>query len=73
MIDELEMLTSLGLNKFLDPSDLVDAVMDRRNNPRLGIEPPWSKLQGGIFQLPAGGVSLLGGFSGHQKSTLANQ
>ena len=73
MIDELEMLTQLGLSKFLDPIDLGDSVVDRRNNPRLGIDPPWSKLQGGIFQLPAGGVSLLGGFSGHQKSTLANQ
>ena len=46
--------------------------MDRRNNPRLGIEAPWSKLKG-HFDIPAGGVTLLGGFSGHQKSTLANQ
>ena len=38
MIDELEMLSQLGLNKFLDPSDLVGAVMDRRNNPRRDIE-----------------------------------
>ena len=29
---ELEML-ALGLNKFTDPSNLVDAVVDRRNNP----------------------------------------
>ena len=72
MIDELDMLTHLGLNKFLDPADLVDAVIDRRDNPRLGIEAPWSKLQG-FFQIPAGGVTLLGGYSGHQKSTLANQ
>ena len=72
MIDELEMLTQLGLNRFVDPADLVDAVIDRRNNPRLGISAPWSKLQG-FFEIPAGGVTLLGGFSGHQKSTLANQ
>ena len=39
--DEMEILTSLGLNKFLDPSNLVDAVMDRRNNPRRDIEAPW--------------------------------
>ena len=33
MTDEPEMLSALGLNKFLDPSNLVDAVVDRRNNP----------------------------------------
>lgn len=72
MIDELEMLTHLGLNKFLDPSNLVDAVMDRRNNPRRDIEAPWSKLHN-LFEIPRQGVTLIGGYSGHQKSTLANQ
>ena len=69
---DLEMLTALGLNKFLDPSNLVDAVVDRRNNPVKGIEAPWSKLQD-QFEIPRQGVTLLGGYSGHQKSTLANQ
>ena len=69
---DLEMLTALGLNKFLDPSNLVDAVIDRRNNPVKGIGAPWSKLQG-YFEIPRQGVTLLGGYSGHQKSTLANQ
>ncbi len=72
MTTDLEMLTALGLNKFLDPSKLVDAVVDRRNNPVKGIEAPWSKLQG-MFEIPRQGVTLLGGYSGHQKSTLANQ
>lgn len=72
MIDELEMLTSLGLNKFLDPSNLVDAVMDRRNNPRRDIEAPWSKLHN-LFEIPRQGVTLIGGYSGHQKSTMTNQ
>jgi hypothetical protein len=45
MTTDLEMLTALGLNKFLDPSNLVDAVVDRRNNPVKGIGAPWSKLQ----------------------------
>jgi twinkle protein len=72
MSDDLEMLTALGLNKFLDPSNLVDAVVDRRNNPVKGIGAPWSKLEG-MFEIPRQGVTLLGGYSGHQKSTLANQ
>jgi len=72
MIEDLEMLTALGLNKFLDPRDLVDATIDRRNNPITGIGAPWSKLQG-MFDIPKQGVTLLGGYSGHQKSTVANQ
>ena len=72
MIEDLEVLSALGLNKFLDPRDLVDATIDRRNNPVTGIGAPWSKLQG-MFDIPKQGVTLLGGYSGHQKSTVANQ
>jgi len=72
MIDELEMLTHLGLNKFVDPSQLVEKVIDRRNNPLRGIEAPWSKLHN-LFEIPRQGVTLIGGYSGHQKSTLTNQ
>jgi twinkle protein len=72
MIEDLEMLTALGLNKFLDPSNLVERVMDRRNNPLKGIEAPWSKLHN-LFEIPRQGVTLIGGYSGHQKSTMTNQ
>ena len=72
MIDELAMLEQLGLNKFVEPSSLVDAVIDERENPRKGIQAPWSKLHG-LFEIPTQGVTLFGGYSGHQKSTCANQ
>ena len=42
VFDELTMLQELGLSKFLDPSSLVDQVIDQRNNPKRGIEAPWS-------------------------------
>jgi hypothetical protein len=71
MIDELEMLTHLGLNKFVDPSQLVEKAIKRRDNPDKGIALPWSKLSG--VELPKTGVSLIGGYSGHQKSTVVNQ
>ena len=71
MIDELEMLSSLGLSKFVDPSDLVEKAIERRDNPKKGIALPWSKLQG--FELSKEGVTLIGGYSGHQKSTVVNQ
>lgn len=72
MIDDLEMLTALGLNRFLDPRDLVEATIERRNNPVKGISAPWSKLQD-LFEIPKQGVTLLGGYSGHSKSSVANQ
>ena len=72
MIEDIELLTALGLNKFLDPSNLVERVMDRRNNPLKGIEAPWSKLHN-LFEIPRQGVTLIGGYSGHQKSTMTNQ
>ena len=71
MTDELEMLSALGLNKFLDPSDLVEKAIERRDNPVKGIALPWSKLHG--FELSKEGVTLIGGYSGHQKSTVTNQ
>lgn len=71
MIDDLEMLTALGLNKFVDPSALVDKAIDRRDNPVKGIAMPWSKMDG--FELSKSGVTLIGGYSGHQKSVFTNQ
>ena len=71
MIEDLEVLTALGLNKFTDPSQLVEKTIERRDNPLKGIALPWSKLAG--VELPKEGVSLIGGYSGHQKSTITNQ
>lgn len=68
---DLEMLTALGLNKFTDPSQLVEKTIERRDNPLKGIALPWSKLAG--VELPKTGVSLIGGYSGHQKSTVVQQ
>lgn len=71
LTDELEMLSALGLNKFVDPSALVEKAIERRDNPVRGIAMPWSKLQG--FEISKEGVTLIGGYSGHQKSTVTNQ
>ena len=71
MIDEIEMLSALGLNKFVDPSNLVEKAIERRDNPEKGIALPWSKLSG--VELPKTGVTLIGGYSGHSKSTIVNQ
>ena len=72
MFDDGQMLEDLGLDKFLDPRDLVDPAIERRNNPIKGIDAPWSKLRG-YFDIHKQGVTLLGGYSGHSKSSVANQ
>lgn len=74
-LDDLEherWLQEQGLQKFADPSVLVPRVEERRARGDDGIQSPWSKLQG-LFSIPLRGVTLLGGYSGSNKSTLANQ
>jgi twinkle protein len=74
MFDDLEtdILVGLGLDKFRDPSSIVDEVIEERENPKKGIEAPWSKLHG-LFEIPQQGITLFGGYSGHSKSTVINQ
>ena len=74
MFDDLEadILVGLGLDKFRNPSSIVDEVIEERENPKKGIEAPWSKLHG-LFEIPQQGITLFGGYSGHSKSTVINQ
>ena len=74
MFDDLEadILAGLGLDKFRNPSSIVEEVIEERENPKKGIEAPWSKLHG-LFEIPQQGITLFGGYSGHSKSTVINQ
>lgn len=72
MIEDIETLTALGLNRFVQPSNIVDEVIEERENPKRGIEAPWSKLHG-LFEIPQQGITLFGGYSGHSKSSCINQ
>ena len=47
MIDEIEMLSALGLNKFVDPSSLVEKAIERRDNPEKGIALPVEAIWSG--------------------------
>lgn len=68
---ETDILVGLGLDKFIDPSSIVDEAIDERANPKKGIASPWSKLS--EFELPQQGITLFGGYSGHSKSTIISQ
>ena len=60
------------LDKFADPSVMVGRTVERRARGDTGIPTPWSKLQG-LYSIPSGGVTVVGGYSGSNKSTMANQ
>ena len=72
MFDDLEadILVGLGLDKFRDPSSIVEEALEERANPIQGISSPWSKLP---WEIPMTGITLFGGYSGHSKSTVINQ
>ena len=72
MIEDIEMLTALGLNRFVQPSNIVDEVIEERENPKRGNQAPWSKLHG-LFEIPQQGITLFGGYSRHSKSSCINQ
>ena len=60
------------LDKFSDPDVMVGRTVERRARGDTGIPTPWSKLQG-LYSIPSGGVTIIGGYSGSNKSTMANQ
>ena len=72
MFDDLEtdILAGLGLDRFRDPSSIVEEALEERANPIQGISSPWSKLP---WEIPMTGITLFGGYSGHSKSTVINQ
>ena len=72
MFDDLEadILAGLGLDRFRDPSSIVEEALEERANPIKGISSPWSKLP---WEIPMTGITLFGGYSGHSKSSVINQ
>lgn len=67
-----EELSAGEAGSMLGPSDLVERVAQRRSSKDNGIRLPWSKLDG-LFLLRPGEMVLIGGYSGHFKSTITSQ
>jgi replicative DNA helicase len=70
-IDVAEELSLASLDRITAPGDLVDRALERRDSAANGIPMPWSKVPG--FKLRPSELVLLGGYSGHGKSAVANQ
>jgi twinkle protein len=72
---DIELNTSLAIAESSDvvqTSDLIDRVVKRRTELDQGIHLPWPKVAGAV-KLRRGEMILMGGYSGHFKSTLASQ
>lgn len=67
-----EELANRQADVLVPPGDLIDRALTRRESINSGIPVPWSKLEN-LYQLRPGELVLLGGYSGHGKSALANQ
>lgn len=69
-IDVQKKLAQLEATEFVTWADVSRSVKHRRANPIKTIKTPFRKMDG-EFEFSVGGYHLLGGYSGHGKSTLA--
>lgn len=72
---DIELNSSLSIAESSDvvqTHQLIDRVIKRRTELDQGIRLPWPKVADAV-KLRAGEMILMGGYSGHFKSTLASQ
>jgi len=72
-IDVHEELADGELSDMVTPNDLIDRMMKRRSAMAEGISLPFEKLKDTDFLLHKGSLNLIGGYTGHFKSTIASQ
>tara|TARA_B100000214_G_scaffold273120_1_gene203305 strand:- start:235 stop:1236 length:1002 start_codon:yes stop_codon:yes gene_type:complete len=68
-----EELAASELDRLVSPVELVDRLEARRNSMLEGIELPFAQLKDTDFRLHRGTLNLIGGYTGHFKSTIASQ
>lgn len=70
-----EELADGELDVVVNPDSLVQRVLDRRKSLREGIRLPWADFQKDTcdFKLHKGTLNMVGGYTGHGKSTLTSQ
>lgn len=71
-LDVAQKLSALERNSIVGPTSLVQRVSERRNYKSNGIPVPWQKLHDD-FELRPAELVMLGGYSGHFKSSVSAQ
>ena len=71
-IELQEAVSFLAANEFINIQDMLDLTIEREGKPVLEIKTPFD-AHGGEFSFRLGSVHLLGGYSGHGKTTLVLQ
>jgi len=72
-IDAQEELSDSEIDRLISPKFLVDRLQDRREARVHGIELPFQQLKDTDFRLHEGTLNMIGGYTGHFKSTIASQ
>jgi len=67
-----EELAETEAIEMLSANDLIDRLESRRSQHQIGINTPWAKLHG-LFAFRPGEMVLMGGYTGHFKSTITTQ
>ena len=71
-LEKNEKVSQVEAMDFVSPIALVDEAIERRSAIDNGIRLPWQKFDG-LFAMREGELVLMGGYSGHFKSTLGEQ
>ena len=72
-IDIHEELADAELGDIVTPDSLVARLIKRRSTMAEGIKLPFEKLAHTDFLLHKGSLNLIGGYTGHFKSTISSQ
>ena len=72
-IDVNAELSHGEMSDMVGPNDLVDRLLERRTAMSKGIKLPFEKLAQTDFLLHQGSLNLIGGYTGHFKSTISSQ
>ena len=72
-IDIHEELADAELGDIVTPDSLVARLIERRSTMAQGIKLPFEKLAHTDFLMHKGSLNLIGGYTGHFKSTISSQ
>jgi len=71
-IELQDAVSFLARNELITAEEMLSLTIEKESKPVLEIETPFN-AHGGVFSFRLGSVHLLGGYSGHGKTTLALQ
>lgn len=72
-LETQRQLQIIAEKEMIDATTMLEMMREREANPLQEINTPWHQHDDGVFGFVIGGLHLLGGYSGHGKTTAAVQ